>query len=130
MDADQATLGLVIALKVIVFASFGMYRGAWRYTSIVDLYRTLGAVAVSSTALYWYAQWRVPAMATSNVLYIDALLTAAFVLSARLSFRSLEFVRRRLRQGGERGAIYGAGDGGEPAVRALLTHAAAGCQPV
>src|SRR5439155_1147439 len=87
MDAYQATLGFVIALKVIVFASFGMYRGAWRYTSMVDLYRTLVAVAVSSTALYWYAQWRVPTMATSNVLYIDALLTAAFVLSARLSFR-------------------------------------------
>jgi len=129
VDAYQATLGLVIALKVVVFASFGMYRGAWRYTSMVDLYRTLVAVAVSSTALYWYAQWRVPTMATSNVLYIDALLTAAFVLAARLSFRSLEFMRRRLRQGGERVAIYGAGDGGELAVRELLNNGALGLQP-
>ncbi len=129
MDAYQATLGFVIALKVIVFASFGMYRGAWRYTSMVDLYRTLVAVAVSSTALYWYAQWRVPTMATSNVLYIDALLTAAFVLSARLSFRSLEFVRRRLRQGGERVAIYGAGDAGELALRELQNNGGLGLQP-
>ena len=84
MDAYQATLGLVIAVKVIVFGSFGMYRGAWRYTSMVDLYRTLVAIAVSSTALYWYVHWRVPALATSNILYIDALLSAALVLSARL----------------------------------------------
>ncbi len=129
MDAYQATLGLVLAVKVIVFGSFGMYRGAWRYTSIVDLYRTLVAVAVSSTALYWYAQWRVPTLATSNVLYIDALLTAAFVLSARLSFRSLELMRRRLRHGGERVAIYGAGDGGELAIRQLLNNAELGLQP-
>src|SRR3989454_2639750 len=117
MTAYQATLGFVIALKVITFGSFGMYRGAWRYASMVDLYRMLAAIAVSSTALYWYTHWRVPALATSNVLYIDALLTAAFVLSARLSFRSLELMRRRLRQGGGGGAVYGAGGGGGAAGR-------------
>ena len=129
MAAYQATLGIVIALKVITFGLFGMYRGAWRYTGMVDLYRTLVAIAVSSTALYWYVHWRVPALATSNVLYIDALLTAAFVLSARLSFRSLELMRRRLRQRGERVAIYGAGDGGELAVRELLNNGTLGLQP-
>jgi len=129
MAAYQATLGFVIALKAITFGSFGMYRGAWRYASMVDLYRTLAAIAVSSTALYWYTHWRVPALATSNVLYIDALLTAAFVLSARLSFRSLELMRRRLRRGGERVAIYGAGDGGELAVRELLNNGELGLQP-
>jgi UDP-GlcNAc:undecaprenyl-phosphate GlcNAc-1-phosphate transferase len=129
MEAYQATLGLVIAVKVIVFGLFGMYRGAWRYTSMVDLYRTLVAIAVSSTALYGYVHWRVPTLATSNILYIDALLTAAFVLSARLTFRSLELMRRRLRHGGERVAIYGAGDGGELAVRELLNNAELALQP-
>jgi UDP-GlcNAc:undecaprenyl-phosphate GlcNAc-1-phosphate transferase len=129
MDAYEATLGIVIAVKVIVFGSFGMYRGAWRYTSMVDLYRTLVAIGVSSTALYWYVHWRVPALATSNILYIDALLTAALVFAARLSFRSLELMRRRLRHGGERVAIYGAGDGGELALRELLNNGELGLQP-
>lgn len=129
MEAYAGTLALVIAVKVMTFGLFGMYRGAWRYTGMVDLYRTLVAIAVSSTALYWYAHWRVPTLVTSNILYIDALLTAALVLSARLSFRSLEFVRRRLRQGGERVAIYGAGDGGELAVRELLNNGALGLHP-
>src|SRR5437899_2270108 len=129
MDAYQATLGLVIAVKVIMFGLFGVYRGAWRYTSMVDLYRTLLAIACSSTLLYWYVQWRVPTLSGSNVLYIDALLTAALILSARLSFRSLEFMRRRLRSDGERVAIYGAGDGGELAVRELLNNSERHLQP-
>src|SRR5436190_5998266 len=127
--AYQATLGLVIAVKVIMFGLFGVYRGAWRYTSMVDLYRTLLAIACSSTLLYWYVQWQVPALSGSNVLYIDALLTAALILSARLSFRSLEFMRRRLRSDGERVAIYGAGDGGELAVRELLNNSELHLQP-
>jgi len=57
------------------------------------------------------------------------LLTAALVLSARLSFRSLELVRRRLRHGGQRVAIYGAGDGGELAVRELLNNGDLGLHP-
>lgn len=127
--AYQATLGLVIAVKVIMFGLFGVYRGAWRYTSMVDLYRTLLAIACSSTLLYWYVQWRVPTLSGSNVLYIDALLTAALILSARLSFRSLELMRRRLRSDGERVAIYGAGDGGELAVRELLNNSELRLQP-
>jgi len=71
----------------------------------------------------------VPALSGSNVLYIDALLTAALILSARLSFRSLELMRRRLRSDGERVAIYGAGDGGELAVRELLNNSELHLQP-
>ena len=129
MDAYQATLGLVIAVKIIMLGLFGVYRGAWRYTSMVDLYRTLLAIALSSTLLYWYVHWQVPALSGSNILYIDALLTAAMILSARLSFRSLEFMRRRLRPEGERVAIYGAGDGGELAVRELINNGALGLRP-
>ncbi|PYP19037.1 MAG: hypothetical protein DMD54_03940, partial [Gemmatimonadetes bacterium] len=45
------------------------------------------------------------------------------------SFRSLEFMRRRLRSDGERVAIYGAGDGGELAVRELLNNSERHLQP-
>src|SRR2546422_419467 len=44
MQGFQSTLGLVIAVKVAAFGLLGVYRGAWRYTGIVDLYRILGAI--------------------------------------------------------------------------------------
>jgi UDP-GlcNAc:undecaprenyl-phosphate GlcNAc-1-phosphate transferase len=127
----QATLGLVIAVKVTAFGLFGVYRGAWQYTGMGDLYRVLGAIGLSLAALYGYVQWRVPILAdTPSILYIDALLTAALVLTARMSFKSLDTVRKRLRHKGDGVVIYGAGDGGELAVRELRNNAELGLHPV
>src|SRR5207247_4505655 len=111
--AFAATLGLVIAIKVTVFALCGVYRSIWRYAGIVDLYRIVGAIVISTVAILVYAEWRGPALARlHSVIYIDALLAAALVLPARLSVRSLG-ERREARQGGAgRGVIYGGGDGG------------------
>src|SRR5205085_7130613 len=64
MAAYQATLWIVIALKISTFGLFGAYRGAWRYAGMVDLYRILGAIVASSTALFAYMHWRVPLLAT------------------------------------------------------------------
>ena len=129
MAAFESTVGLVIAVKISAFGLLGVYRGAWRYTGLEDLYRILGAIAVSAVGLFAFMHWRVPLLATSNILYIDTLLAAAFVLVARLSFRSLEMVRSQLRRNGARVAIYGAGDGGELAVRELLNNAELGLHP-
>ena len=39
---------LVLLLKVLVFALMGVYRGMWRYTSLVDAYRLAQASVVST----------------------------------------------------------------------------------
>ena len=70
-----------------------------------------------------------PPLVATNVFWIDALLTAALVLAARASFRSLEVLRVRLSRRGELVAIYGAGDGGELALRELLNNGALGLKP-
>ena len=129
MDAYHFTLWLVIAVKVVVFGAFGLYRGTWRYTSMGDVYRIIAAIGVSSLVLFGLAAWRVPTLAATNVLWIDALLCATVMLATRSSFRSLELMRRRLSQRGERVAIYGAGDGGELALRELLSNGAHGLKP-
>src|SRR5206468_9742555 len=90
---------------------------------------SLGAIVLSSGLLCACMRWRVLLLEHSNLLCVDALLTAALVLTARLSFRSLEMMRTRLRRTGTRVAIYGAGDGGELAVRELLSNAVLGLQP-
>ena len=129
MDAYRITLWIVIGVKLVVFGLFGVYRGAWRYASMVDVYRTLIAIVTSSLVLSAFAWWRMPPLAATNVFWIDALLTSALVLAARASFRSLEVLRMRLSRRGEPVAIYGAGDGGELALRELLNNGALGLRP-
>ena len=85
MQAFESTVGVVIALKISAFGLLGVYRGAWRYTGLEDLYRILGAILLSSAALFAYVRLMVPVLAASNIPYIDLLLTAAFVLTSRLS---------------------------------------------
>jgi UDP-GlcNAc:undecaprenyl-phosphate GlcNAc-1-phosphate transferase len=127
----QSTLALVIAVKVAAFLAFGVYRGSWQYASILDLYRVVGAVVASSLLIFVYGQWQVPELRRSHsIIMIDALLTAALVLSSRLSFRSLEMIRQRLQSAGERVLVYGAGDGGELALRELLNNKELALQPV
>jgi UDP-GlcNAc:undecaprenyl-phosphate GlcNAc-1-phosphate transferase len=127
----ESSLALVIALKISAFALFGVYRGAWRYSSIVDAYRVLGATAVSSALLFVIGTSRYePLAASHSIIYIDVLLTAGLLLTTRLSFRSLETLRAHLGAVGIRVAIYGAGDGGEIAVRELRNNRALGLVPV
>lgn len=119
----RATLGAVIFIKVVAFGAFGVYRGAWKYSSILDLYRIIGAVVVSAVAVFLIVQWRVPALpGISSIVLIDALLVSAFVLSSRLSFRSLEALRTRLRLRGEPVLFYGAGDAGDFALREVMNN--------
>jgi UDP-GlcNAc:undecaprenyl-phosphate GlcNAc-1-phosphate transferase len=119
----QLTLGVVIVVKVVAFGAFGVYRGAWKYSSLVDMLRILGAVAVGALASLAYLQWRAPAVqGIPSVIVIDALLLAAFALSSRVSFRVLETVRSRLQPRGDRVLIYGAGDGGEIALREVVNN--------
>ncbi|HET8712389.1 MAG TPA: hypothetical protein VFM23_01765 [Gemmatimonadales bacterium] len=130
MDAYRDTLWLVIAVQLIAFQLSGMYSGAWRYVSLSDLYRMLAAIAGAAALVFGYALWREPVLAATNIFWIYALLAAALVLATRASFRSLELLRRRLSRRGEPVAIYGAGDGGELAVRELLNNASLGLTPV
>ena len=129
-QAFQSTLGIVIAVKVAALGALGVYRGAWRYVGLVDLFRIVGALLLSTVVIMAYAGWRVPALARSHgIVYIDALLSAALILTSRLSFRSLEAIRTWLRQKGHPVLIYGAGDAGELILRELLNNSELNLQP-
>src|SRR2546428_724735 len=56
--AFEATLGLVIAIKATVFALCGVYRSIWRHAGIVDLYRIVGAIVISTAAIFLHAEGR------------------------------------------------------------------------
>jgi len=123
VESFQSTVGLVIAMTIAMFGLFGVYRGAWRYAGIIDLYRIIGAILVAGLGLFAYAEWRVAPLAQSHsIVYVDALLCAALVLSSRLSFRSLDVVRQLFQHRGPRVLIYGAGDSGELTLRQLVNN--------
>src|SRR6266550_3824108 len=127
----EATVGLVIALTIVVLGVFGAYRGAWEYAGIFDAYRVLRAVVLSNALLLAYGEWRVPALAQSHsIVYMNGLLAMALLLASRLSFRSLEGLRQRFQRKGRRVLIYGADDGGELTLRELRTHDELALRPV
>src|SRR5438876_1963042 len=127
----EATVGLVIALTIVVLGVFGAYRGAWEYAGIFDAYRVLSAVVLSNALLLAYGEWRVPALAQSHsIVYMNGLLAMALLLASRLSFRSLEGLRQRFQRKGRRVLIYGADDGGELTLRELRTRAELGLRAV
>jgi UDP-GlcNAc:undecaprenyl-phosphate GlcNAc-1-phosphate transferase len=129
--AFKATVGIVIALKIVSFGLFGVYRGAWSYAGIFDLSRLMAAIVAAAFVTVAYADWRVPALAHSHsIIYIDALLCSALVLAARLSFRALEMVRNWLLRKGDRVLIYGAGDQGELSLRRLVNQRELELRPV
>src|SRR5260370_14994394 len=121
----------MIAVTVVTLGLFGVYRGAWEYAGIFDVYRIVGALTLSAGGLLAYGELRVPTLAQSHSLvYVDALLAMALLLAARLSFKSLETLRQRLQLRGDRVLIYGADDGGGLTLRELGDHSELRLRPV
>jgi O-antigen biosynthesis protein WbqV len=131
---------IILLVSTLVFHLAGLYRRAWRYTSIHDL--PVLVVAATGSTCAWVAvlvafgfvDW-MPA----SVPFSSWLLTLAGLTSARLLRRAaLEYVRRfsehdgSLIEQGERrlALVVGDGDQIEIAVRLMQSSPAAGFVPV
>jgi FlaA1/EpsC-like NDP-sugar epimerase len=108
----------VLLIRGIVFALFGLYGGLWRYTGVWDLSRIIGAVFLSSAALYGLLYYPLgPAGYPRSIVVIDAVLLISFLGGIRLLWRILPGSIRLAR--GQRVLIVGAGDAGEMIVREM-----------
>jgi len=116
------SVGFVIALKLIVFAGFGMYQKWWRYVSGRDFLQIVRAVTVSSailvvafTVLRPFAH-NLP----RSVAVMDFLLTLMLITGARLAVRLIvERPSRSARVPKREVLVIGAGSGGQMVVREL-----------
>jgi FlaA1/EpsC-like NDP-sugar epimerase len=116
------SLGFVIAIKLIVFAAFGMYQKWWRYVSGRDFLQIVRAVTVSSaiivvafTVLRPFAH-NLP----RSVAVMDFLLTLMLITGARLAVRLIvERPSRSARVPKREVLVIGAGSGGQMVVREL-----------
>ena len=131
--AFKNTWWWVAALKIVVFRFSGLYRGMWRYTSLVDLVNVLKAVVLSSLLIValglmvhrFYGHPR-------SVVIIDALMTFLAVGGIRVVIRlfyarsvGTSFFPLLGRLGGgplRRMLIIGAGHTGEKVLREVYEN--------
>lgn len=130
-DNIRRTLPFVIPLKLAWFHVFGLYRGMWRYTSLLDLAKVLRAVAASSISIVLVILflWHFHGFSRS-VPVIDLVLTFLFIGGVRVSSRLIFAgnLSTFWNWGGTRGRpvknllLIGAGAAGEKVLRELLEN--------
>lgn len=82
------TLIWVVPLQALVFLSFGLYRGIWRYASINDLRRIVIAVLLAAAMIpmmFWML--RLDAVVPRSVLIIYPILLMLMMGGSRLLYR-------------------------------------------
>jgi FlaA1/EpsC-like NDP-sugar epimerase len=88
-----STVWLVVALKLVVFAAFGLQAGMWRYTSVPDLINILKAAAASFVfilfALIYLYYPNFVGKISRSVFIIDMILSSGLIAVFRLSIRLL-----------------------------------------
>jgi len=126
------SLPLILCLKLVVFASFGLYGGVWRYVGMQDLIAILKAVTLSSvlsiaamTMLFRFDLF------PRTVFAIDWMLLLLLVSGVRVLVRAIhEYLFSLSDTKGKRVVIVGAGDAGEMVLRELRNNARIGYLPV
>ena len=130
--ALAGSLPLIIPLKLMIFSSFGLYRGVWRYVGMQDLIAILKAVTVSSLLV-------IAAMAMlfrfhlfpRTVFAIDWMVLLLLVAGVRILIRAIrEYLFSISDTKGRRVVIVGAGDAGEMVLRELRNNPRLSCVPV
>jgi len=130
------TILYILIIKLLIFVFFDLYRGMWRYTSLVDLLNIFKANTVSSgliilSILFIYRFEGFP----RSVFVIDGILCFLFISSIRVGIRiilseqenglpSLDQIfhllfGKKLLNGKKRLLIIGAGDAGEKMLREI-----------
>jgi len=80
------SLAWVVPLHALLFLGFGLYRGIWRFASLPDLKRIIGAVAVAAVAVptvFFMLQITVP----RSVLIINPVILIMLMGGSRFGYR-------------------------------------------
>jgi len=125
------SLPAVIACKLVAFYTVGLYRGLWGSMEASDIFVFLKASSLATilsvaavTYIYRFADF------SKGSFIIDWLLTNAFLLGTRGSFRFFVDSIKRKSLAGDKALIYGAGCGGELLLREILNNKKLNVEPV
>jgi len=116
----KESLGWIIVIKLMVFFSFGLYRGTWRYSSISDFFTIFKVVSLSTifSILFLIFAYRFRQYSRA-VFFIDWLMLLFLIMGSRFLFRMVGEFLLNMRKGGRNILIFGAGDTGEMVVREI-----------
>jgi FlaA1/EpsC-like NDP-sugar epimerase/lipopolysaccharide/colanic/teichoic acid biosynthesis glycosyltransferase len=120
LDRWQRTLPALLAIRLVVYAYYRLYRGYWRHFGVADLLNLVKAVTVSSAlfaALMWL-QDELPGMPRS-VIILDWAGTIFLASGAHFLARTLRERSAHGRSTGPRAFVIGAGDCAERLLREL-----------
>ena len=112
----------IVPAQTLIFWGFGLYRGIWRYASLHDLKRILGAVAIAGLAVpLVIVLLKGHSQIPRSVLLIDPILLLMLMGGSRLAYRTWrEYWQFGLMQKqGEPVLILGAGDAAVTLVKEL-----------
>lgn len=127
---------VIIPVEAIIFFLFGLYRGMWRYTSVVDFWHLAQACLFSMLLAFTYVfLFRVNGLSRA-ILILDVMLTFLLAGALRMGIRSFYIVRTNPRglkayglpdlrtwlRGCRRVLIIGAGAGGEKILREIIEN--------
>jgi FlaA1/EpsC-like NDP-sugar epimerase len=125
------TLPLVVLVRFATFWHFGLYRGLWRFASVIDIFQIIKSVLISSVLLILtlYMINRFEGYPRS-IFLIDGLCVLVLVGGSRLLAPFLSEIKRVKDPGGKRILIVGAGSAGESILRQIIKTPSLHYKPV
>jgi UDP-GlcNAc:undecaprenyl-phosphate GlcNAc-1-phosphate transferase len=125
------SLPAVIICKLVAFYMVGVYRGIWGFMSTDDVFVNIKASTIATllsvaavTFIYRFEDF------SKGIFIIDWLLTNAYLLGTRGSFRFFLDAMKRKSLTGDTILIYGAGRGGEIILREIINNRQLNIRPV
>jgi FlaA1/EpsC-like NDP-sugar epimerase len=121
MASASRALLLVLCIHVPVYLLFGLYRGIWRYASLMDLRRIIVAVGLSAlmvaVAVFMLALPAIP----RSVLVLHPILLIMAMGGSRFAYRAWrdQMLYGRMVVEGEPVLVLGSGDAAERLLREL-----------
>jgi UDP-GlcNAc:undecaprenyl-phosphate/decaprenyl-phosphate GlcNAc-1-phosphate transferase len=115
----------IVVCQIVAMALLGAYSGLWRYASVADMVRLVRGITAGTVAGVVYLVFATSFAGLSRAVFVlDWLMLVLLVGASRVSFRLLGEVLRGPRPGSRRILIYGAGDGGDLALREVRNNPA------
>ncbi|MCG9479529.1 MAG: polysaccharide biosynthesis protein [Actinomycetia bacterium] len=122
---------IIIGVKLLIFAVFGMYRKIWKYASFREFITIMQCLVLSAAIMIFVFYIFETPYFPKSILIIDFLLTMIMVATSRYSarlFNELKFGSIYTRK--KRALIIGAGDAGEMIAREMIRQKNTQYQPV
>ena len=132
----ERTIPSILLSKLLIFTCFGIYKGMWRYTSLVDMFNILKATVFSSIVIILPILFINPFQRfPDSILLLDWILTFIFIAGIRIAVRVFpsegtdnflplgKIVNNQFMNnsdGGKKLLIIGAGDAGEKMLREII----------